>query len=196
MRYSQAAASLLSTVLTFQAKLVSPSADADNNIFISTIDPEADIDIGALALKTNDKNEGVSLDSMSTVRLSTWLPSKFVDQIINTRNKTIGRNQDWWRERHQKGGLMIALKLKLPPTLAFWLLPISASWLKLPPPNVLQVLSIVRMGSLRQIVPLPAMLNVTGIAAKATTMAISTMIAMASLARCAKMEAAMAKEHV
>lgn len=60
MRYSQAAASLLSTVLTFQAKAVSPSddADADNNIFNSTIDPEADIDIGALALTTNDKNEG------------------------------------------------------------------------------------------------------------------------------------------
>jgi hypothetical protein len=52
------------------------------------------------------------------------------------------------------------------------------------------------MGTLRQIIPPPAMINVPGIAAKATTTALSTMIALASLARCAEMEAAMAKEHV
>ena len=56
MRYSQAAASLLSTVFTFQAKSVSAEDADNNNIFISTIDPETD-SIGALALTTNDKNE-------------------------------------------------------------------------------------------------------------------------------------------
>ena len=56
MRYSQAAASLLSTVLSFKANISVSADDADNNnIFISAIDPEADI--GGLALTTNDKNE-------------------------------------------------------------------------------------------------------------------------------------------
>ena len=53
MRYSQAAASLLSTVFTFQAKSLVVDA-GDNNIFNPTIDPE-EADVGALAPTTENK---------------------------------------------------------------------------------------------------------------------------------------------
>ena len=56
MRYSQAAASLLSTVFTFQAKLVVVDADK-KNIFNPTTDRDGNVDVDALALTADNKKK-------------------------------------------------------------------------------------------------------------------------------------------
>ena len=159
-------------MFTFQAKLVVVDADK-KNIFNPTTDRDGTVDVDALALTADNKKK-----------------NKRAFKDLKQKCKDAGGDKEDCKRSAQQE----------PRTLAFWLqqqVAAALGLLSLSPPHALQVLSSVRMVSLLQMVPPPALVSVQEDAAPMmTALAVSLMPVMNLLARCAKMGAAMAMTPV
>ena len=163
-------------MFTFQAKLVVVDADK-KNIFNPTTDRDGNVDVDALALTADNKKKNKRANF-----------ADFKDRKQKCKDAG-GDKEDCKRSAQQE-----------PRTLAFWLqqqVAAALGLLSLSPPHALQVLSSVRMVSLFQMVPPPALMSVQEDAALMTTaLAVSLTPVRILPARCAKMGAAMAMAPV